>query len=94
MGRLKRTSRNPITDIIRTIMYLKGKTPQEMAEIIGVGYGTYQNHLRCGAFTLYELIAICDACEMTIVIQGTGVNIDLKEYLDEAHKKGEAQDGE
>lgn len=82
----KRTSRNPTTDIIRTIMYLKGKKPQEMAESIGVEYGTYQGRLRDGKFSLYEFITLCAFCDMNIVIHGSGINIDLKEYLRDEHK--------
>ena len=89
MGKLKRTSRNPVSDILRTIMYLKGKTPEEMAEIIGVTYGTYSGRLRDGCFSIYELVALCDSCDMTILIQGEGVNIDLKEFLSDAHKRNE-----
>ena len=89
MGKLKRTSRNPVSDILRTIMYLKGKSPEEMAETIGVAYGTYSSRLREGYFSIYELIALCDSCDMTISIQGEGVNIDLKEFLNDAHKRYE-----
>lgn len=94
MGRLKRASRNPVSDILRTIMYLKGKTPEEMAKTIGVAYGTYSSRLRDGYFSIYELVALCDSCDMTITIQGEGVNIDLKEFLNDAHKRDEeVQDG-
>ena len=89
MGKLKRTSRNPVSDILRTIMYLKGKSPEEMAETIGVAYGTYSCRLREGYFSIYELGALCDSCDMTISIQGDGVNIDLKEFLNDAHKRYE-----
>lgn len=87
MGKLKRTSRNPVSDILRTIMYLKGKTPDEMAETIGVAYGTYSSRLRDGYFSIYELVALCDSCDMTITIQGEGVYIDLKEFLNDAHRR-------
>ena len=81
----KRTGRNPVTDLIKTITYLKGLNYYDVADIIGFAHSTYSYRLRDGNFSILELIQICDACDLSIVIEGKGIRFDLKEYLEDSH---------
>ena len=85
---MKSYEKNPVVDLINTMMYVGGKSREEMAKCLDMTYGQFCGILRYKTRTkngrtldTAELIKVAEFCGFNLILERQGVHINLMEYV-------------
>lgn len=87
----RKQSKNVISDIMRTIMFISGNTQEDFAQYLNVSVETIYRRFMKGDFTMEEVIKLCDYCDFNMSLVSDGIEIDVSKLLS-AHKVGDEDD--